>query len=102
MNAVVMDDAVVGEESIVGALCFVPSEMKIPPRKVVVGNPAKIIKNASDEMIKWKTEGTKLYQQLARDHRESLKPCEPLRKIPAGREKMKMGYEAWHKIKDDE
>ena len=73
MNAVVMDDVEVGEDSIVGALCFVPAEMKIPSRKIVVGNPAKIIKDVSDEMIAWKTEGTKLYQSLPRESHETLK-----------------------------
>ena len=64
MNAVVMDNAIVGAGCIVGALCFVPAEMQIPPRKVVVGNPAKIVKDVSDEMLAWKTEGTALYQAL--------------------------------------
>jgi len=32
MNAVVMDQADIGDESIVGALCFVPGEMQVPPR----------------------------------------------------------------------
>ncbi|MCF8276703.1 MAG: transferase hexapeptide repeat family protein [Flavobacteriales bacterium] len=73
MNAVVMDDAEVGEESIVGALCFVPAEMKIPTRKIVVGNPAKIIKDVSDDMIAWKTEGTKLYQSLPKESHATLK-----------------------------
>jgi phenylacetic acid degradation protein len=73
MNAVVMDDAEVGEDSIVGALCFVPSEMKIPMRKIVVGNPAKIIKDVSDEMISWKTQGTKLYQSLPKESHDTLK-----------------------------
>lgn len=73
MNAVVMDDAEIGEDSIVGALCFVPAEMKIPSRKIVVGNPAKIIKDVSDEMIAWKTEGTKLYQSLPKESHNTLK-----------------------------
>jgi carbonic anhydrase/acetyltransferase-like protein (isoleucine patch superfamily) len=73
MNAVVMDDVEVGSESIVGALCFVPAEMKIPPRKIVVGNPAKIIKDVSDEMVAWKTEGTKLYQSLPEESYDALK-----------------------------
>src|ERR1700682_5338733 len=64
MNAVVMDNAFVGAGCIVGALCFVPAEMQIPARKVVVGNPAKIVKDVSDEMLAWKTEGTALYQAL--------------------------------------
>jgi len=62
MNAVLMDDAVIGEEAIVGALCFVPSGMVVPDRKIVVGNPARIVKDVTDEMAAWKTEGTKLYQ----------------------------------------
>src|SRR5450830_122165 len=61
MNAVVMDHADIGDESIVGALCFVPTEMRVPARSVVVGNPAKIVKQVSDEMLEWKTEGTALY-----------------------------------------
>lgn len=73
MNAVVMDDVEVGENSIVGALCFVPTEMKIPARKIVVGNPAKIVKDVSEEMIAWKTDGTKLYQSLPKESHETLK-----------------------------
>ena len=80
MNAVIMDNVEVGEECIIGALSFVPADMVIPKRKVVVGNPAKIIKDVSDEMIKWKTEGTKLYQQLPAELHATLKACEPLRR----------------------
>jgi hypothetical protein len=53
---------VIGEESIVGALCFVPTGMVVPARKIVVGNPARIVKDVTDEMAAWKSEGTKLYQ----------------------------------------
>ena len=95
MNAVVMDNATVGAGCIVGALCFVPSEMQIPPRSVVVGNPAKIVKEVSDEMLAWKTEGTALYQALPARLRESLHPCEPLREVPAGRAQQEMSYRTW-------
>jgi phenylacetic acid degradation protein len=95
MNAVVMDNATVGAGCIVGALCFVPSEMQIPPRSVVVGNPARIVKEVSDEMLAWKTEGTALYQALPARLRESLRPCEPLREIPAGRAQQEMSYRTW-------
>ena len=64
MNSVIMDDAIIGDECIIGALTMIQSEMNIPERKVVVGNPAKIIKDVSDQMIKWKSEGTKIYQKL--------------------------------------
>ena len=99
MNAVIMDDVVIGKECIVGALCFVPAKMEIPDRKLVVGNPAKIIKDISDEMIDWKTQGTKLYQQLPQDCRDSLKPCEPLREIPKDRKKQKKDYFIWKEAK---
>ncbi len=77
MNAVLMDNVVVGDNCIIGALTFVPADMIIPKRKVVVGNPAKIVKDVSKEMIKWKTEGTKLYQQLPSACHASLKISEP-------------------------
>lgn len=79
MNSVIMDNVVIGDECIIGALSFVPADMIIPARKVVVGNPAKIVKEVSDEMIEWKTAGTRLYQQLPSECFESLKACEPLR-----------------------
>ena len=61
MNAVVMDNVEIGEECIVGALCFIKADTVIPRRSLVVGNPGKIIREVSDEMITWKTEGTALY-----------------------------------------
>jgi phenylacetic acid degradation protein len=95
MNAVVMDNASVGAGSIVGALCFVPAEMQIPPRSVVVGNPAKVVKQVSDEMLAWKSEGTALYQSLPARLRESLRPCEPLREVPPDRATQQMSYRTW-------
>ena len=92
MNAVVMDNATVGAGSIVGALCFIPAEMQIPERKVVVGNPAKIVKDVSDEMLAWKTEGTKLYQSLPAQLRASLEPAEPLREVPPHRRQQEASY----------
>lgn len=82
MNTVIMDDAEIGDECIVGAMAFVKGETVIPKRSLVVGNPARIIKQVSDEMIAWKTKGTELYQQLPADCHETLKEVEPLRKIP--------------------
>ena len=78
MNAVIMDDVVLGDECIVGALCFIKQGEQIPARSLVVGNPAKIIKQVSDEMIQWKTQGTQLYQELPQHLYDTLKPCEPL------------------------
>lgn len=82
MNAVIMDNVQLGDESIVGALTLIKEEEIIPPRSVVVGNPGKIIKKVSDEMLAWKTEGTRLYQQLPEECRHNLHEVEPLKDIP--------------------
>ena len=82
MNAVIMDDADIGDESIIGAMSFIKAETIIPKRSLVVGNPAKIVKEVSDEMINWKRKGTKLYQQLPKECHESLLEAEPLREVP--------------------
>jgi len=101
MNAVVMDRAVVGAESIVGALCFVPAEMIIPPRTVVAGNPARVVKEVSDAMLQWKTEGTRLYQSLPGRLHASLEPCEPLREVPPERPRQPASYPTWHETRPE-
>jgi phenylacetic acid degradation protein/carnitine operon protein CaiE len=95
MNAVIMDHVMLGDESIVGALSFIKEGEQIPARSVVVGNPAKIIKQVSDEMIAWKTKGTALYQALPADMQQHWKACEPLREIPADRPAQKHVYTNW-------
>lgn len=99
MNAVVMDNADVGDGSIIGALTFVPSGMNIPPRSVVVGNPARIVKDVSDEMLQWKTEGTKLYQSLPGELRKTMKAVQPLRKIPKNRATQEQVYLTWKELR---
>jgi phenylacetic acid degradation protein len=95
MNAVVMDEVEIGDECIIGALCFLKSGEKIPPRSMVVGNPGKIVKAVSDEMLAWKTEGTRLYQALPAQCFDSLRVCEPLRELPADRPPMSRDYKIW-------
>jgi carbonic anhydrase/acetyltransferase-like protein (isoleucine patch superfamily) len=95
MNAVIMDHVIVGEDSIVGALSFVPEGMQILARKIAAGNPAKVIKDVSEEMIEWKRRGTDLYKQLPAELYATLKPCLPLREIPADRPKQQEVYKNW-------
>ena len=100
MNAVIMDDANIGDECIIGALCFVKGEMEIPNRKIVVGNPAKIKGDVSDEMIKWKTKGTELYQELPEECKKLMKKCKPLDKIEKNRKtKQKITFDTWKNSK---
>ena len=95
MNAVIMDNVQLGDESIVGALSFIKEEAIIPSRSLVVGNPGKIIKQVSDEMMAWKTQGTDIYRQLPADCHNTLKTCEPLREIPAIKAKQQSNYLNW-------
>ena len=99
MNSVVMDDVQMGDECIIGALCFVSAKMEIPKRSLLVGNPAKIIKQVSDQMMDWKSKGTALYQTLPKECVASLKECEPLREPEANRSEQMPIYDTWNKIK---
>lgn len=81
MNAVVMDNVVLEDECIVGALTLVKEGEKIPARSLVAGNPGKIIKKVTDEMIAWKSEGTALYQALPKQLNKGWKECKPSRKV---------------------
>lgn len=101
MNAVVMDDVVIEEECIIGALTFIPAKTVIEKRSLVVGNPGRVIKKVSDEMIAWKTKGTELYQTLPKDMREEAEPCEPLKQIPKNRPSQEILYERWNQIKEN-
>lgn len=102
MNTVLMDDVEIGDESIVGALSFVPAEMKIPARSVVVGNPAKVVKQLTDEMLEWKTKGTQLYQALPKECHTSLKAVEPLSEVEKNRPSQEVLFETWKTINKSE
>jgi phenylacetic acid degradation protein len=82
MGAVIMDNAVIGKECIIGALALVTANMKVPDRKVLMGSPAKIVKDVTDDALAWKNAATKVYQTLPARYRDTLKPCEPLREAP--------------------
>lgn len=101
MNSVIMDDVIIGAESIIGALAFIPANTEIPPRSLVVGNPGKVIKQVSDEMIAWKTKGTSLYQALPGECHATLKPCVPLEEPEADRPNQEALFKTWNRIKGD-
>lgn len=101
MNAVIMDDVLLGDECIVGALSFIKAGEKFDSRSLIVGNPAKKIKDVSEEMISWKTAGTRLYQSLPAEMAAEWQACEPLRTIPADRPAQESLYKTWNEIRDE-
>lgn len=90
MGAVIMDDAVIGEESFVAALAFVKAGTIVPPRTLIAGIPAKPLRELSDDEIRWKSEGTGHYQHLARRHLAASREVEPLQTADAARLKLRV------------
>lgn len=85
MNAVIMDNAVIGESSIVAAMAFVKAGASIPAKSLVAGLPGKIVRQLSEDEIKWKQKGTRSYQMLTLRCQQSLKPAEPLQRAEENR-----------------
>lgn len=100
MNSVIMDEVSIGRECIVGALAFVKAKSTIPDRSLVVGNPAKIVRQVSDDMAAWKTLGTQLYQTLPSDMRQHWQEVAPLTEVPIDRPSQESLYETWEAIKN--
>ena len=101
MNSVVMDEAKIGDNCIVGALSFVPSLFESPNNQLIVGNPASCKKTLPDLMIQWKREGTGLYQQLAKECHDDLKECEPLTEPRDQKTKLDLtNYLTWPSYKE--
>ncbi len=88
MNAVVIDNAEVGEFSIVAAMAFVKAGMVVPPKSLVAGIPAKVVRSLTKQEMAWKTEGTGLYQQLARSSLATMVETEALTEVEANRKRI--------------
>lgn len=88
MNAVIMDDAVIGEDSFVAAMSFVKAGMDVPPRTLVGGVPAKVMRELRDDEIKWKSIGTGHYQHLAQRYIATSREVQPLTKVEPDRKRV--------------
>ncbi len=94
MNAVVMDEAVIGAESIVAAMSFVKAKMVVPPRSMVMGTPAKIMRELTDQDIAWKSFGTRQYHELVVRSQQSMREVEALTEVEADRKRIDFGSDA--------
>lgn len=97
MNAVVMDKAVVGTESIVGAAAFVKAGMLIPPRSMVLGAPARILRAVTDEEIAWKSFGTRQYHELTLRSMQGMREVEAL--VEAEPDRRRLVFETPHRTR---
>ena len=78
MNAVVMDEAEIGEQAIVAASAFVRAGMKLPPRMLLAGVPGKVVRALTEQEMVWKHEGTLVYQRLAQRCRATMHEVMPM------------------------
>ncbi|HMO34035.1 MAG TPA: transferase hexapeptide repeat family protein [Lacibacter sp.] len=101
MNSVLMDHVMLEEECIVGALSFVKEGEQFERRSLIVGNPARKIREVSDDMMDWKTKGTALYQALPADMQQNWQACEPLQDLPEQTENQAQFYKSWKETRKD-
>ncbi|AUN31011.1 MULTISPECIES: phenylacetic acid degradation protein PaaY [Niveispirillum] len=92
MNAVVMDNAVVGEEALVAAMSFVKAGMQIPPRVMVAGTPARVVRELTKKEIEWKSQGTAEYREIARRCLATLAEVTPLTEMESDRPRLGGGH----------
>jgi phenylacetic acid degradation protein len=90
MSCVVNDNAEVGEDAVVAALAFVKAEARIPPRALAVGIPARVIKQVSDEELRWKRDNMLLYQQLAVRSASTMREVEALTQVEKDRKRIEI------------
>jgi phenylacetic acid degradation protein len=90
MNAVINDNAVIGESAIVAAMAFVKAGMIVPPRTLVSGMPAKVLRALTDVELAWKVEGTRSYHELALRSHATMRATTPLAAVEAGRRRIEV------------
>ena len=88
MNAVVMDEAEIGEQAMVAACAFVPAGTRVAARSLVAGVPAKMIRERTDQEIAMKLEGTRAYQELTGRSLKSLRETQPLQSVEPDRPRL--------------
>jgi phenylacetic acid degradation protein len=91
MNAVINDNAVVGESAIVAAMAFVKAGFVVPPRTLVAGIPARVVRELTQQEMAWKAEGTRHYQELARRSLATMTATAPLAAPEPGRKRIDVG-----------
>lgn len=92
MNAVIMDESNIGAGCIVGALTFIKQASQVPERSMIVGNPARIIRQVSQQELDWKTQGTQLYTELPAEMGSTLIEVVPLLEIENTRRSREKTY----------
>lgn len=91
INAVVNDHAVVGESAIVAACAFVKADFVVPPRTLVAGIPARVVRELKANELAWKKDATRQYQELAVRSLATMREAVALDRIEPGRKRIAAG-----------
>ena len=89
MNSVIMDGAQIGEGSIVAAMSFVKAGFMGKARQMLVGSPARFLRDVTEQELYWKRQNTKEYQDLVLHYRTGLQETRPLIQTEENRHRLK-------------
>jgi carbonic anhydrase/acetyltransferase-like protein (isoleucine patch superfamily) len=70
MGAVILDDAEIGADSIIGAGAVITQSARIPERSLVIGTPGKVVRTLSDEEVDSIAQSARNYMGYVKNYRE--------------------------------
>lgn len=91
IGSVILDGAEIGENALVGAGSIVTAGMIVPPNTLVLGSPAKVVRELDETTREWKRDGVGIYQQLAVRSRQTLRTVTPLTEVEPDRKRVSTG-----------
>ncbi|ENX10099.1 MULTISPECIES: hypothetical protein [Acinetobacter] len=100
MNSVILDEAEIGENVIVGANSTVKAKFKVLANNLVLGSPAKVIRPLEEKEIAWKSHGTEQYIQLTTRCLNTMQEVEALTENSAERRSYQ-NFKADYQIKQN-
>ena len=67
MGSIVLDGAVIGENCMIGAGALVTGKMNAPAGTLILGNPAKVVRELTEEQIEHNLQSAENYIKKAKD-----------------------------------
>jgi carbonic anhydrase/acetyltransferase-like protein (isoleucine patch superfamily) len=70
MGSILLDNVSVGDECVIGAGSLLPQRMVVPPRSLVLGRPARIVRPVNDDELRMGVDGARRYLEYVRQYLE--------------------------------
>ena len=68
MGSVLLDNVKVGDECVIAAESLLPQRMVVPPRSLVMGRPARVIRPVNEQELSMGVEGARRYLEYAKKY----------------------------------